>query len=79
MIKYKTNEFTFGDTVYIKTDPYQEAYILIGVLLHPSYRADDPATPKFILSNSGDKVEVYDFEVSKERGEAPPIEEDLEL
>lgn len=64
MIRYKS-EYTFGDTVYIKTDPEQSPYQLTGVRLAPSYKAEDPAVPIFIISHAGENIEVYDFEVSK--------------
>jgi hypothetical protein len=76
VIKYSTKEFTFGDTVYLRTDPQQYPCVLIGVYLAPSYKADDPAVPKFVISCNGNKYKVFDFEVTKERG--PVAEIDVE-
>ena len=73
MIKYKTSEYTFGDVVYLRTDPKQLPHILVRVALQSSYKEEDMAVPKFIISYMGDECEVWDFEVTKEPG---PIRED---
>lgn len=79
MIKYVNKEYTWGDTVYIINDKAQIPYTLIGVTLEPSFRADE-AVPKFRLFNVNEgTIELYDFQVSKIRGEVtdpPPQAED---
>ena len=47
----------FGDTLFIKNDPSQLEYTLIGVIQRPGAMS-------YELSYLGDVVEVYDFEVS---------------
>jgi hypothetical protein len=74
MIKYATKKFSFGDAVCIVGDPEKNKYILVGVVLHPSYRETDPAVPRFILSyGNGETFTLYDFEVYKDEDDAPTL------
>lgn len=55
-------KFKFGDIVYIKNDPEQKGYFLVGVLGRPAGIA-------YELSFLGEIVEVCDFEVSDTKDE----------
>lgn len=58
-IKYDTT-FKWGDVFYLKSDPDQAEYNLIGVLLAPG-------KPSLILRHSGfDEVTVYECETTRE-------------
>lgn len=50
-------KFKFGDSVYVKNDPAQLEYHLIGVIQRPSGML-------YELSYLGDIIELYEFEVS---------------
>lgn len=50
-------KFKFGDSVYVKNDPAQLEYILIGVIQRPGAMS-------YELSYLGEVIEVYEFEVS---------------
>lgn len=50
-------KFRFGDSIFIKNDPTQTEYILVGVIQRPGAMS-------YELSYLGDVVEVFDFEVS---------------
>jgi len=58
-IRIKT-DLDFGQIFYIKNDPDQFEYFLIGIKILP------PNQIKFILSLMGDEIEVFDFECSAE-------------
>lgn len=64
-IRIKT-DLNFGDTFYIKNDPDQFEYILVGVIVTPGNQM------KFRLSLLGDLVEVFDYECSKDINLALP-------
>lgn len=55
-------KFSFGDPVYIKHDPEQHEYELIGVIVRPGSIA-------YELSFLGEIIEMYDFQVSDTRDE----------
>lgn len=54
---FKT-KYDFGEILYLKTDPEQVEYMLIGILLQPG---------GFMLriSNCGNFIDVHEMEVSK--------------
>jgi len=56
-IRIKT-DLDFGQVFYVKNDPDQFEYILVGIKILPSNQI------KFILSLMGEECEVYDFECS---------------
>ncbi len=51
-------KYSFGDILYIKNDPEQRDYILVGIRAVPGFLI-------FELSYLGDTTEVYEFEVSE--------------
>lgn len=65
-ISIKT-DLEFGDTFYLKDDPFQQEHSLIAVVFCPG------KTVKFRLSLCGEIMEVYDFEASKDRDEAKAL------
>lgn len=69
-IKIKT-DLEFGDVWYLKNDPYQSEYLLIGVVIRPG-------AVLFLLDFLGEQIEVYDFECSKERDELKVIKSSSE-
>jgi hypothetical protein len=52
--------YSYGASVYIKTDPEQKEYTFIGAILRPG-------AILFILDYMGEEIEVYDFQVSPSR------------
>lgn len=67
----------FGSKWYLKTDPYQEEYLLIGLILEPTDKPGETRS-RFILSCAGTVVEVLPFECSQERDETKNIPTDDE-
>lgn len=55
--------FEFGEQVYMKNDPKQEAVTIIGFVVYPNNNL------QLILSYMGTIYELYDFEVSKTKDE----------
>lgn len=55
-------KFNFGDPVYVKHDPEQQEYELIGVVSRPG-------CIMYELSYLGETIEMYDFQVSDTRDE----------
>lgn len=55
-------KYEYGDSVYIKHDPEQIQYELVGVI-------GRPGSTSFELSHLGEVIEMYDFQVSKTRDE----------
>lgn len=67
-IKIKT-DLEFGQTVYLKIDPQQEPYTLVAVKVMPGNQL------KFVLAAYDAEMEVWDFQISTERGEVVSLTE----
>ena len=65
--KIKT-DLEFGQTLYLKSDPYQHEYKLVRVIVDP------PNQIKMGLSFLGEIAEVFDFEISTERDDLKYME-----
>lgn len=59
MTTFKT-KWEYGESVYLKTDSEQDEYVITGFVLRPN---------GFLIkvSSCGTEVEVYEFEVSREK------------
>ena len=55
-------KYDFGDSLYIKHDPEQREYELIGIVVRPGNIA-------YELSYLGEIIEMYDFQISDTRDE----------
>lgn len=53
-------DFKFGDIVYIKHDPEQKEYEVVGILARPG-------SIQIEIDYLGDVVEMYDFQLSHEK------------
>lgn len=63
-IKTIKTDLEWGDVFFLKVEPEQNEYHLVGLVHLPGSQL------QFILSRMGeDEIRVYDFECSKERDE----------
>ena len=67
-IKTIKTDLEWGDVFYLKNDPDQEEYLLVGIITLPGNQV------QFILSYYGDEIRVFDFECSKEKDKLKEIE-----
>ena len=56
-------DLDFGQTLYLKADPYQHEYKLVRVIVDPNNQI------KFGVSFLGEIAEVFDFEISTARND----------
>lgn len=56
------SKYSYEESVYVKNDPEQLEYIVVGII-------GRPGSISLELSRLGDLIELYEFEVCKDKDE----------